>query len=187
MEDQKQTDAAQAAAEHDQAPMPANHVAEIAQPEAIIHLGISEKGALTIAGLYGGVFNPGQNVAHAFMQMVEQEHDYLMSRVLGRLTDADRYRALSDFAMLANTDKPRFEAVNGMIQNFEDSKNIPPENLRGAVDHMTMANFIFHALLETAPADLTEQDVARIAAAEEKRERKAQFKILNASGTGTIQ
>lgn len=187
MEDQKQTDAAQAAAEHDQAPMPANHVAEIAQPEAIIHLGISEKGALTIAGLYGGVFNPGQNIAHAFMQMVEQEHDYLMSRVLGKSTDADRFRALRDFASLAHTDKPRFDAVNQMLFAFEDSGAIPKEADRKEADFVTLANFLHDALIETAPADLTEQDVARIAAAEEKRERKAQFKILNASGTGTIQ
>lgn len=172
--------------DHGQEPMNANHVDEIAQPEAIIHLGIDDKGSLTVSGLFANEFAPASNIAHAFMQMVRDEHDYLMSRVLGRYTDADRFRALRDFAVIGNTDPARFEVVNELLQKFEEKSGMDPaQGKRSEADFVKMANFLCHAMIETKPEVLTEADQERMKAAEEKRERRAN-KILFRDSRGNL-
>ncbi len=140
---------------HEQQPISAIIVEKIDAPEAMIHLSTDDKGRIVMAGLFGGDYAPATNQVHALMEVINQEFDYLMSKVAGRYTDADRFRALRDFGVLANTDKERFEVVNGMLNAFEDSKNLADESARTAADFVTIANFLCHALIETAPAMVT--------------------------------
>lgn len=169
--------------EHDQAPIESVVVEEIAAPEAVIHLARDASGRVVMAGLFASEYDPAGNPVHALMEVVNQEFDYLMSKVHGRYTDSDRFRALRDFAVLANKDKARFDVVNGMLQQFEDSKNLADEAARTEADFVTIANFLCHAMIETTPEVLTEADVERIKAAEEKRERRAhKFQLRDRHG-----
>lgn len=132
--------------------LPASLVAEIAQAGAIIILGEDDKGALTMRGTVpGGAFEPTTYAPHAFVQAVYDNYQDLVARVNGKITDAGRYRALRDFAVMAQVDKPRFEAVNAMLQKFEEGGAVPAETERTAADHDKFAEFLALAIQETEP------------------------------------
>lgn len=158
-------------------------LAMLRSSEAAIFIELSETGTLVIRCVTTrGDFIPEQDPVHAYVGAVKGEHDYLMDVVNGRYNDAARYRALRDFGVLANTDAARFEIVNGMLHAYEESENLADENQRTEEDFAKIANFLCHALTETAPAEPTEHDKERIAAAEEKRDRKAGLRLVGSNG-----
>lgn len=167
--------------------LPAELIASVQRAEALLFIYAGEDGVLRVQGtVKGGNYQPGQVASHAYMAAVYSEHGYLLDVVNGRINDALRYRALRDFAMLANVDPARFEVVSGMLHQFEESENLADEKKRTEADFVRIADFMVHALLETDPAEPTEHDEARIAAAEDKRERKSELRLLNSSGTGPL-
>jgi len=132
--------------------LPAELIEQIQAADAILFIGMREDGVLNVQGtVKGGVFRPEQDKSHAYVAAIYAENAYLLDVVNGRTTDAGRFRALRDFAVLANTDPARFEVVNGMLSSFELDENMPPETQRTAADHNTFADFLVFALAETEP------------------------------------
>jgi len=120
--------------------------------ESAIFVEVDATGALLIRCVTTrGEYQPETDAADAYVAAVKSEHQHLIDVVNGRTTDAGRFRALRDFAVLANTDKERFEVVNGMLSSFELDENMPPETQRTAADHNTFADFLMFALAETEP------------------------------------
>jgi hypothetical protein len=58
---------------------------------------------------------------------------------------------LREFAVLAATDPARFNAVNTMLQRFEETTAEGDASANTAANHDTMADFLIASLLETAP------------------------------------
>lgn len=168
---------------HGDGELPAELLACVQRADALLFIDTGEDGALRVQGtVKGGIYQPEQVAAHAYMAAVYSEHGHLLDVVNGRYTDALRFRALRDFAILANVDPARFEKVSGMLHQFEESENLADEKLRTEADFVKIADFMVHALLETDPAEQTEHDAERIRAAEEKRDRKAGLRLVGANG-----
>lgn len=131
---------------------PAALAQQILAADVIILIGSSETNdnALTVKQVYAsGEADPEHVASHAYAHAALQAHPDLLRTVRGEPTDAHRYRALRDFAMLATTDKPRFEAVNSMLHQFEEETGVPDEDKRVAADHDAVADFLAQALIET--------------------------------------
>lgn len=125
---------------------------QILAADVIIMIGSSEtnENALIVKQVYAsGEADPEHRASHAYAHAALVAHDDLVRTVRGEPTDAHRYRALRDFAMLATTDKPRFEAVNSMLHQFEEETGVPAEDKRVAADHDAVADFLAQALIET--------------------------------------
>lgn len=151
--------------------------------EAAVFIETDSDNALTIRAVTtSGNYDPQHNASHAFVAAIQLEHGHLMDVVNGRYTDALRFRALRDFAVLANVDPARFEIVSSMLHAYEESESLADEKLRTEADFVKIADFMVHALLETDPAEQTEHDAERIRAAEEKRDRKAGLRLVGANG-----
>lgn len=132
--------------------LPAQLLREIQSAEALIMVSLNEQGALVIRPTVPGrEFNPEHDPVHAFVQQVIQEHHNLVAGMQGKITDTLRYRALRDFAVMAQADKPRFEQINGMLQKFEEGGTVPAEAARTAADHDKFAEFLALAIQETEP------------------------------------
>lgn len=152
--------------------------------EAAVFIEVDGAGQLKIRAVTTtGNYDPEHVASHAYVATIHSEHGYLLDVVNGRYTDALRFRALRDFAILANVDPKRFEVVSSMLHAYEESENLADEKARTEADFVKIADFMCHALLETDP---TVHDEARITAAEDKRERKSELRLLNSSGTGPL-
>lgn len=162
-------------------PAPAKQLlAMLRSAEAAVFIETNGAGELVIrAVVVVGEYNPGGDPVHAYVAAIQSEHGHLLDVVNGRYTDALRFRALRDFAVLANVDPARFEVVSSMLHRYEESENLADEKLRTEADFVKIADFMVQALLATDP---TEHDAERIDAAEAKRERKAGLRIVGANG-----
>jgi len=133
--------------------LPASLAQRILAADALVLITVTDDGRLETVGVpKNAPFQPGLDAAHAMLQAIADEQPNLIARVSGSLTDADRYRALRTFAVMAQADPVRFEVVNGMLQEFEEGGGLPAEDKRTEADQDRMADFLAHALLETAPA-----------------------------------
>jgi hypothetical protein len=140
--------------------LPAQLVKEIMAAEALLMVSLNEQGTLVIRPTVPGrEFNPQHDPVHAFVQQVITEHHNLVAGMQGKITDTLRYRALRDFAVMAQADKPRFEKINAMLQKFEEGGAVPAESARTAADHDKFAEFLALAIQETEP-DLVAPTVA---------------------------
>lgn len=132
---------------------PEGLIEKIAAADVLILIGSSEQQerALSVQTILASpTFEPGQIASHAYAHAVQQAHQQLVRAVRGEPTDALRYQALRDFAILASKDPQRFASVNEMLQRFEQHGEIPEDPLeRASVDHDRMADFLIHALAET--------------------------------------
>lgn len=104
-----------------------------------------------------GQFDIENNAAHLLAAVIMAELPNLQASANGDWTDADRYQALRQFALLGANDKDRFEAVNRALKEYEESNGI---NLAAANEPETYdayANFLCDVLLVTHPDDVAEQ------------------------------
>lgn len=133
----------------------ANH---LKQSDVILFINRDEHGATVIKPVTPlGAFDIENNAAHLLAAVVMHEMPNLQASANGDWTDADRYQALREFALLGNTDKDRFEAVNRALKEYETANSV---NLAGAADPETYdayANFLADAVLVTHPDDVAEQ------------------------------
>lgn len=135
--------------------LPPHLLEHIRAADVIVTIGSSEEDdrALFVRHLYaGGIKAPQEIASHAYATAIEQAHDDLVRQVRGEPTDAQRYRALREFATLASSDHDRFDKVNTMVQQFEDAEMAEDPAKRTGADHDRMADFLVHALAETASA-----------------------------------
>jgi hypothetical protein len=124
---------------------------KILAADALILLSTPPEGGLRMEGVIFGDYAPGQVATHAYVAAHEQEFPNIKARMLGLPTDAQRYQALKEFACLAGTDPERFKTVNTMLQKFEEANMADDPAEQIDADHDKMAEFLMHALLETAP------------------------------------
>lgn len=145
---------------NEQGDLPVEMIEEIKAAGAVLMIGLQDgpKGqSLTVVpSIAGGQFTPETNAVHAYVQAVVDEHVNLIRRVNGVPTDGDRYRALRDFAVLAATDKSRFERINEQFQKLEES--LPPPDQRAPADHDQVADFLAFAILESEPGSVASGD-----------------------------
>lgn len=119
---------------------------------ALLVLRQNDAGELVMnATVMEGAFLPETNIAHAFVAQVYAEFKNLTAGVHNGTTDAMRYRGMRDFALLANTDEARFEALNAMLQAFEEDNGYTEADKRSAADCDAIADFMCLALAETEP------------------------------------
>lgn len=137
--------------------IPAQLAAAILAADVLILIGSSETDDMEIVvkQVYaGGVADPEHVASHAYAHAALLAHNDLVRAVRGEPTDAMRYQALRDFAVLGSSDKPRFEAVNNMLQQFEEESGLPPEEQRKVADFDAVANFLVQAMIETEPVTI---------------------------------
>lgn len=133
--------------------LPQEVIDAIAGANALIVLRTNEHGQLVMnATVMEGAYLPETNVAHAFVAQVYAEYPNLTAGLHNQTTDAMRYRAMRDFAMLANSDAARFEVVNAMLQNFEETSGFTDASTRTVAASDAIADFLCFALAETEPA-----------------------------------
>lgn len=124
----------------------------LGQAEAAIFIHTKDGNTITIQAVAtSGEFEPDTNLAHAYVHAFQGEHQHLLDLVNGRQNDAVRFRALREFAMLGRGDPERFQKVNGMLYEFEESRGLANEANRSEQDYTDIADFIVLALVETAP------------------------------------
>lgn len=128
------------------------------QSDVILFINRDENGAAVVKPVtpYAS-FDIENNAAHLLAAVIMSQLPDLQASANGDWTDADRYQALRQFALLAITDKDRFEAINKGIQEYESVNGV---NLAAAGDPETYdayANFIADAVLVTHPDDVAEQ------------------------------
>lgn len=138
--------------------LPAALAAHLKGADIVLFITRDEHGAAVVKPVTPlGAFDVEHNAAHLLAAVIMHELPNLQASANGDWTDADRYQALRQFALLANTDKDRFEAVNRAIKEYEESNGV---NLAAPNDPETYdayANFIADAVLVTDPADVAEQ------------------------------
>lgn len=135
---------------HPATDLPSQLADRIIAADAILLIRITDEGAIETTGINKNQpFVPHLDASHAYLQAVRDAHPDLLKKVLGEITDADRYRALRAFSTLVQTNKEQFERVNEMVFEFE--KTLPPEGERSGADMDSMADFLVHALIETTP------------------------------------
>jgi hypothetical protein len=116
---------------------------------------------LSVRQVYAtGLAQPEYVASHAYAKAIHDAHPDLLKAVRGEPTDAQRYRALREFAVLASQFPSRFEAVNAMLQRFEETSMAEDAAECTAIDHDRMADFLIHALLETAPPVVEQKPLA---------------------------
>lgn len=114
--------------------------------------------ALTVRQVYAtGLAEPGHIASHAYAKAVRDAHPDLLKTVRGEPTDALRYQALREFAVLGSTDADRFVKINTMLQRFEETTAEGDAADQAGANHDNVADFLIHALLETAPPAATQQ------------------------------
>jgi hypothetical protein len=137
-------------------------------------------GGLEMVGMVSpGQFNPASK-AHRMVEAVERlfvEISQVADNPQAN-TDGERYRALKDFGNMEKTNIERFNFVNEQLMAYEQERELA----KLPHDQDLVADKVIELLKATEPTPGEVQaDIARIEAAEEKRERKAEAIIERGS------
>lgn len=138
--------------------LPAKLAEHLKQSDVILFISSTAEGRAVVKPVVPAeLYDPENNPAHMLAAVIVHELPNLQASANGDWTDADRYQALREFAMLAVTDKDRFEAINRGIQEYEEKHgvNLAAPNEPEAYD--AYANFIADAVLVTHPDDESQQ------------------------------
>lgn len=124
----------------------------------VLFINNTESGGVEVKPVVPGQkYDPENNPAHLLMSVITHELPNLTAMANGEINDSVRYQALREFAMLAKSDKERFEAVNVALQEYESKHKV---NLAEASDPAAFddyADFLADALLVTDPEELAAQ------------------------------
>lgn len=134
--------------------LPPELVELLLNADAVVTISASENedGRLVMQTIVAtGKFQPETIKAHAYVQGIYDEHSNILARMHGQPTDAMRYQAQREFALMASADNARFEVINGMVQEFEDSGALAPDAERKGEDFDKLADFLLAMVRETAP------------------------------------
>lgn len=138
--------------------LPAVMAEHLKTADVVIFLSCTEDGQVLVKPVVrGAAFDPESNGAHMLTAVITHELPNLMGQANGTLTDSDRYQALRQFALLAKTDKARFESVNVTLQEYEEEHKV---NLAEATDPAAFdayANFLADVLVVTHPEEVAKQ------------------------------
>jgi hypothetical protein len=147
----------------DEAPageLPPAFVAELARADAVLVIGSSETKALSMRPIIaGGEYQPEQVASHALVAAIVADFDNLVRAVKGEPTDAQRFDALRQFTLMPQADCERFERINGMMQQYEEDNPQAGESPTQA-EFERYADFLVHALIETAPLVVEQRSAA---------------------------
>jgi hypothetical protein len=136
--------------------LPPAFVAELARADAVLVIGSSETKALSMRPIIANEYQPDQVASHALVAAILADFDNLVRAVKGEPTDAQRFNALREFALMPQTDRERFERVNRMMQQYEEDNQQAGESPTQA-EFERYADFLVHALIETAPLAAEQQ------------------------------
>lgn len=135
----------------------------------------NEEGHVDIAGVVKGDYDPSVR-AHRLLQATEKLMPEIMqvaSDPFGN-TDGERYRALIDFGLLGEKNRDRFDFINEQQMAFEEEHGVAKDE----EGQRRFADNIIKLLRRTEPTpEEAQHDLDRIAAAEAKRERKAEARV----------
>ena len=126
--------------------------------DAILFINRDERGGTVVKPVTPlGAFDVENNAAHLLTAVILAELPNLQASANGDWTDADRYQALREFALLGSTDKDRFEAINRSLKEYEEQHSINLAAPNEPETYDAYANFIADAVLVTHPDDVAEQ------------------------------
>jgi hypothetical protein len=109
---------------------------------------------LTMEASYQGeTFDPEHIKTHCALDLLHKHFPDLVAQINGLPTDGDRFRALLEYSMLgqAEATRERFDQISQMQQDFEERLSLKADGARTPEEFRATADFILHALLDTAP------------------------------------
>lgn len=123
--------------------------------DVIVKFTVDDKETLQMeAHFQGEKFSPSTVKTHAALQVLSENWNDLVQKINGNFTDADRFRGLKEFALLASSDdaeeKARFNLINDQLQKYEENRGFV-KGPRCDQDYIDITNFLLHQLAETRP------------------------------------
>jgi hypothetical protein len=86
-----------------------------------------------------------------FLAAVHEERGLLMELASGGVTDADRYRALRDYALLRTLDPGRFLKITMALDQHEQEQKVDLEAIADPADYDQYVTQLIKQLAETDP------------------------------------
>jgi hypothetical protein len=124
----------------------------IAQSKALVMLSEDDSGVLTMQPMIpGGDYQPEVVKSHAYVDALLNEHPNIVNALNGNPTDAIRYRAIREYAVIGNEDEARFHKITEMLGRLNEEGDLPEEGKRKPADFDRYADFLALAIQETAP------------------------------------